>query len=132
MVAWLRPGSVHLSEIHTSQLNAHFMAGWVGLVITGLNMWPVSQLDGGHVVYAMFGPRAHWVARIFVVSSMLYIAISKTAFWTLMLLVVIMLGIKHPPTADDSVPLGPWRHALGWMSLLIPIVCCPPAGLRPG
>ena len=62
MIRWLRPDQGLVTEIRTSQLNAYFMAGWVGLLITGLNMLPVSQLDGGHVIYALFGRRAHLIA----------------------------------------------------------------------
>ena len=43
--------------------NALFMAGWVGLLVTGLNMIPVSQLDGGHIAAAVFGRRSVWIAR---------------------------------------------------------------------
>ena len=73
MIGVLRPDQGIVSEIRTSQLNAYFMAGWVGLLITGLNMLPVSQLDGGHVIYTLFGRRAHWIARGFVFAAILYI-----------------------------------------------------------
>ncbi len=43
--------------------NALYMAGWIGLLITGLNMVPLSQLDGGHVLFGLFGRRSRWIAR---------------------------------------------------------------------
>lgn len=58
LIAWLKPvGHTPGVGLAVSQLNPYFMAGWVGLMITGLNMMPVSQLDGGHVIHALFGRR---------------------------------------------------------------------------
>ena len=55
------PGYAPGAMIWFSQLNPYFMAGWVGFLITGLNMLPVSQLDGGHVMYTLFGrKRTGW------------------------------------------------------------------------
>jgi membrane-associated protease RseP (regulator of RpoE activity) len=114
------------------QLNPYFMAGWVGMLITGLNMLPVSQLDGGHTMYALFLDRAHTFARFFISFSILYVVINldEAVLWTPMLLLVIFLGIHHPPTRDDSVPLGPVRWAIGLASLAIPVLCFPLLGVK--
>jgi Zn-dependent protease len=129
MIRWLRPEAGIVSEIRSSQLNAFFMAGWVGLLITGLNMLPVSQLDGGHVIYALFGRRAHWIARGFILAAILYVVLGDALIWSPMLILVILLGTDHPPTADDSVELGGWRATLGYLSLLIPVLCFPLRGI---
>jgi Zn-dependent protease len=117
-------------QLSHSQLNPYFMAGWVGLLVTGLNMLPVSQLDGGHVVYALFGRRAHWIARTFLVLAIAYIVYTGTYSWSLMILLILMMGTDHPPTSNDQVRLGPVRIALGWLSLLIPLLCFPPRVLQ--
>ena len=116
-------------NVWTSQLNPYFMAGWVGLLITGLNMLPISQLDGGHVVYTLFGKSAHWVGRIFLFIAILFIVFADARIWILMVIIVILIGTDHPPTSDDSVPLGAFRTVLGYASLLIPIMCFPPHGI---
>jgi membrane-associated protease RseP (regulator of RpoE activity) len=107
------------------------MAGWVGLLITGLNMWPVSQLDGGHVVYALFGRRAHWIARGFVFAAILFVVLGDAMLWAPMLILVILMGTDHPRTANDNVPLSTGRRILGGISLLIPLLCFPPYGIQP-
>ncbi len=114
-----------------SQANPWFMAGWVGLLVTGVNMLPVSQLDGGHVTYALFGRKAHWVARGFmglVFGYMAYLVIVErtTPTWILMAVLVLFLGTDHPPTRDDSAHLGWWRVVLGILSLAIPLFCLVP------
>jgi membrane-associated protease RseP (regulator of RpoE activity) len=106
--------------------NPLLMAGWVGMLITGLNMLPVSQLDGGHTIYALFGRKARVIARVFVISAILFIIIFEQYTWTVMLTLVLLLGIDHPPTRDDSTPLGPWRYAIGVLSLAIPVFCFTP------
>jgi Zn-dependent protease len=126
---YLRPDIVAPQTISVNQLNPLLMAGWVGLLITGLNMLPISQLDGGHVTYALFGKRAHTLARAFVMVAIAYIIIQEIYIWTLMLVLVIMMGTDHPPTSDDTVELGPVREWVGLASLLIPILCFPPQGI---
>jgi membrane-associated protease RseP (regulator of RpoE activity) len=108
------------------------MAGWVGMLITGLNMLPVSQLDGGHVVYALFGREAYKFARAFTVVSIVYVVLNleQAAPWTLMLVLVIIMGIHHPPTADDSVELDDFRWILGVASMAIPVLCFPLQALK--
>lgn len=112
--------------IASSQLNPLFMAGWVGLLITGLNMMPVSQLDGGHVVYTLFGRKAHWIARGFMVFAIAYIIFADNWNLGVMVVLVLLMGTDHPPTRDDHARLGAVRICLGYSSLLIPILCFAP------
>jgi membrane-associated protease RseP (regulator of RpoE activity) len=116
----LPPGAV-LNVFHPL-----LMAGWVGMLVTGLNMLPISQLDGGHVIYGLFGRKAHLVARTFLVSAIALIVIFQQYNWSIMLILVILLGVDHPPTRDDRVELGPVRRVVGALSLLIPIFCFTP------
>jgi len=118
--------------IGVSQLNPYFMAGWVGMLITGLNMLPISQLDGGHTIYALFLDRAHTLARWFVSLTIFYVVVNldKAVMWTPMLVLVILMGIHHPPTANDKVELGRIRWAIGLASLVIPLLCFPIRGFQ--
>jgi membrane-associated protease RseP (regulator of RpoE activity) len=99
-------------------------AGWVGLLITSLNLIPIGQLDGGHVLYAMLRQKANLVARLLLLAAVVIVAldISELFMWMLMLFLLIMIGPSHPPTANDEEPLGWWRYVLGWLTLaFIPI-----------
>lgn len=118
--------------IGITQLNPYFMAGWVGMLITGLNMMPISQLDGGHTIYALFLDRAHTIAKWFVCLAIFYVVsnLNEAVMWTPMLVLVIFMGIHHPPTANDNVELGPVRWAIGLASLVIPVLCFPLQGFR--
>lgn len=131
MIAWLRPDYPAPAVFYLNQFNPFLMAGWVGMLVTGLNMLPVSQLDGGHVAYALLGRRAHLLARTLLIAAILFILATESYFWVIMLVLVILLGTDHPATADDTCRLGWWRRTIGWASLLIPIVCFPPLGITP-
>ncbi len=134
MMQWAHPHAAWVNErwVALSELNPLFMAGWVGMLITGLNMLPISQLDGGHTMYALFLRKAHTFARFFISFAILYVVVNldEAVLWTPMLLLVIFLGIHHPPTANDRMPLGPVRLAIGLASLAIPVLCFPLMGVR--
>ena len=95
-------------------------------------MLPISQLDGGHTIYALFGRDAHKLARAFVIVAIIYVVmyLDQAAIWTPMLILVILMGIHHPPTSDDSVELDNVRWMIGVASLAIPVLCFPLLGLK--
>ena len=117
-------------KLANNQINPYFMAGWMGLLITGVNMLPISQLDGGHVTYTLFGKWAHWIARGFLFLAIIYVVFFEVHIWFLMIVIVILIGTDHPPTSNDRMSLGPVRTAFGLVSLLIPILCFPPRGME--
>lgn len=122
------------SWVGISQLagNPLFMAGWVGMLVTGLNMLPVSQLDGGHTIHGLFGEESYKIARGFTIVAIAYVVmyIDQASIWTLMLVLVILMGIHHPPTSDDSIELDDRRWIIGVASLSIPILCFPLLGIK--
>jgi membrane-associated protease RseP (regulator of RpoE activity) len=97
-------------------------AGWVGLLITSINLFPIGQLDGGHVLYALLGRKANVIARILLALAAGTVVFFGLYMWILMIFLLIMMGPSHPPTADDEEPLGWPRIVLGWLTLaFIPI-----------
>jgi len=109
--------------------NALFMAGWVGLLVTGLNMIPISQLDGGHVAYAVFGRRGNWLARAVLLAAIATIVGLGQYNWVVMVVVVTLLGVDHPPIRDEDRPPGALRTCLGLAAFLIPLVTFMPEPL---
>ncbi|MHB1037527.1 MAG: site-2 protease family protein [Pirellulales bacterium] len=123
LIPILRPGLPAGAEL---LVNPFYMAAWVGLLVTGLNMLPIGQLDGGHVAYAVLGKRAHVLARGLLLTAIGFIVVFDQFNWILMVMLVMFIGTDHPNTADDTVPLGWGRRALGLASLAIPVLCFTP------
>jgi membrane-associated protease RseP (regulator of RpoE activity) len=126
MLAALRPDLV---AGRTIAPNAPFMAGWVGLLVTGLNMIPVSQLDGGHIAAAVFGRRSVWLARGTLLAAIAGIIAFDRFNWVVMVVVVALIGTDHPPIRDADRPLGATRTILGILSFVIPLVTFMPEPL---
>lgn len=118
-----------------STINLHpvAFAAWFGLLATALNLFPISQLDGGHISYAVLGKRSTWVTM-----GMLTVAIGLTTVssswlvWTLLLVVMLfVVGPRHPPTLNDHMPLDRTRLLLAAFAVLMLILCFTPAPIEP-
>ena len=114
-LGWLTFGPIPEGSI--IYLHPIGMAGWVGLLITALNLMPIGQLDGGHILYGLLRARAHTVASLLLTSAMAAVLVFGLWGWSLMICLLILMGPKHPPTANDNTPLGPVRIAMGWLTL---------------
>ncbi|MCC9607466.1 site-2 protease family protein [Blastopirellula sp. JC732] len=129
-MSWFQvPGYSFGDPVAQAQLNPYFMAGWVGLLVTGLNMLPISQLDGGHVAYTLFGKWSYYLAWGVIITAVTAMTLGAGWTWILMLILVLLIGPAHPPTSDDTVPIGPLRWTIGFLSLVIPILCFPPQAI---
>ncbi len=120
------PGYEVGDVVWLSQLNPLFVAGWVGMLITGLNMMPIGQLDGGHVTYTLFGKAAHWIAKGTMLFAIAFMVYYQTLMMILMVALLLLIGTEHPPTRNDNVPIGWFRWTIGLASLAIPVFCFPP------
>lgn len=99
-------------------------AGWVGLLITAINLLPVGQLDGGHILYALFHKHSRQVARI-VYAFFVGICLFFYFGWFL-LLILLAIFRNHPPTANDTLPLDPGRRFLGLLALVLFVLALTP------
>lgn len=118
---------VSSSEV-TILLHPVALAGWFGLFVTFLNLLPVGQLDGGHVVYALLGRRHKWVARAGLL-TIIGLAFLGWQGWVMWAVLVTMLGLGHPPTIDDT-PLDPARRIAAWLTIGLFAITFMPVPLR--
>jgi membrane-associated protease RseP (regulator of RpoE activity) len=106
------------------------MVGWFGCLVTAINLLPVSQLDGGHILYSIFG-RRHYLVSLSVVAVMVALAISFQYYgWLVWALLVTILGLRHPPLADEATRVDGRRLALGALALLVFIGCFVPVPIE--
>lgn len=91
-------------------------AGWIGLLVTALNLLPVGQLDGGHVGYALFG---EWQNRIskFIYGGLILLGVLGWQGWLVWAVLLWFLGIRHPVPTDWWVPLDRKRKIIGWVTV---------------
>jgi len=117
-------------------LNMHpiAFAAWFGLLATALNLFPIGQLDGGHISYAVLGPRSTYVtfATIGVAVALSAFFSSSWIVWTgLTIVMLVMFGPRHPRVYDEAVPLDRSRLILAACALLMFILCFTPAPIQP-
>lgn len=93
-------------------------AGWIGFLVTSLNLIPVGQLDGGHIAYAFLGNRHEKLSRILIVVLVL-LGVFVYEGWLVWAVLLIVLGLRHPPIVQSEVPMDSSRKLEGLAALVI-------------
>jgi membrane-associated protease RseP (regulator of RpoE activity) len=99
-------------------LNAFAFAGWLGLLVTAINLIPAGQLDGGHIVQAMLGPKSGNAVSTMAVIALLLTALFIWPSLLLFALLVLLLVGRSAPALDGISPIGIWRTAAGVSAMI--------------
>src|SRR5207247_1969660 len=106
-------------------------AAWVGFFVTALNLFPVGQLDGGRIAYALFG-RRHRLVGVTTFAALLALGVVTGAInwmvWAALLF--FLVGFHHSPPIDDVTPLTPGRWLVGVICLLLLVLLIPPVPIQ--
>jgi hypothetical protein len=94
------------------------LAGWVGLLVTSMNLLPAGQLDGGHVFRALFGKRSTYVS-IAAVLVLFFLGFFFYPGWLIFALLIFLLGVRHPPPLNDLSRLDLKRWGVGAVTLIV-------------
>jgi membrane-associated protease RseP (regulator of RpoE activity) len=116
---WTGVGHYSSAMVHA---NPTFMAAWFGLLVTALNLMPVGQLDGGHVLRAVAGRRQPLVSRVVVILAVA--TAFRGATWAAFAVIAaVFIGTAHPPVDNDDEPLGFGRQLLAAACLAVFVLC---------
>ena len=104
-------------------------AGWIGFFVTSLNLLPVGQLDGGHIAYALFGEKHSYFSKV-LIPIMFLLGLLLWEGWAIWAVLLLILGLKHPPVFYSEVPLDSKRKFIGWLGFLIFFITFTPVPFR--
>ncbi len=127
IIEWLFFPGVPVADI---SLHPVARAAWVGLLATALNLLPIGQLDGGHIMYAFFGEKHRVLSRVFVVVLGL-IGPFFAWSWFVWAVLLAIFGLRHPAIYDQA-KLGPMRTRIGWLALAMFLLSFTLAPIRSG
>jgi membrane-associated protease RseP (regulator of RpoE activity) len=121
-----------MPETQTLFLHPIGFAAWFGLLATALNLFPIGQLDGGHISYAVLGRRSTYVTVAMVAVAIALSFFSATwIVWTVLMIVMIAtFGPRHPRTLDEDVPLDRRRLMLAAFAAVMFAVCFTPVPIE--
>ncbi|MBN1921116.1 MAG: site-2 protease family protein [Anaerolineae bacterium] len=134
-IKWIIFGQPLPSNGMDVMLHPIAFAAWAGLLVTGLNLLPVGQYDGGHIAYAMWGSKTGLVARGVVIAMFTWAAILLLTghdigmTWAILGFLGLRMGLQHPAPLDDVTPLGPARQRIGWAVVVLLILILVPIPL---
>jgi membrane-associated protease RseP (regulator of RpoE activity) len=129
-VAWLHFGT--LPAGHDVFIHPMAFAAWWGLLATALNLMPFGQLDGGHLIYALFGRRAAWVsvATLTAVVSLILFSYSWISMALMLTAMAFFLGVRHPRIVDEDTPLDGGRRLVALGALMIFVLSFTPVPIE--
>ena len=128
--AWLRFGSV--TDGYTVNMHPMVFAAWFGLLATALNLFPIGQLDGGHISYAVLGRRSTFVTlgMVLCLVGLTFWSRSWVVWTVLTVAMLVAFGPRHPRVWDEDVPLDRTRLWLAVFAIVMFILCFTPAPLE--
>jgi len=131
MAAWLTFGAV--PEGFTINMHPVGFAAWFGLLATALNLFPIGQLDGGHISYAVLGRKSTAITVMMVAClvGLTFWSLSWAVWAVLMVVMLIVFGPRHPRTPDEDEPLDSTRRWLAIFAVVMFILCFTPAPIEP-
>ncbi len=126
MYDWLE----YLVPLHGDYLlHPTAFAAWVGFLVTALNLLPVGQLDGGHVARALLGSNSRYLSWV-TIAIMIGLGLTGLYIgWLLFAILILFLGVRHPPPLNDMTKLDVKRKAIGIATFLVLIVAFVPIPL---
>ena len=130
LAAWMVWGTA--PDGYSLNLHPVALAAWFGLLVTALNLFPIGQLDGGHIAYAAFGERSTRVTVV-AASAVVLLTFYSSSWIAWAVLTVIMLlkfGPRHPRTLDHHIPLDRTRLLVAVGALVMFILCFTPAPIE--
>jgi membrane-associated protease RseP (regulator of RpoE activity) len=104
-------------------------AGWVGMFVTALNLLPIGQLDGGHIVHSVFGKKSHYVSGA-VFLGLAAVTAAGNYSYIIFLVLLWFMGVRHPPTINDAEPLDRRRRLIAAVMLVLFILCFTPTPIQ--
>jgi membrane-associated protease RseP (regulator of RpoE activity) len=115
----------HIGPYTSAAVHEHptFMAAWFGLLVTCLNLLPLGQLDGGHVLRAAAGKRQPIVSAAVLVLAIVAGIVGSAVWAVFAVIVVALMGLAHPPVEDDDQPLDFGRTLVGLFGIAVFLLC---------
>lgn len=110
-------------------LSSVAFAGWFGLFVTSMNLLPIGQLDGGHIAYALLGRKQRFLS-IGMVATLIILGVIGWPGWYIWAILISFLGLQHPPTIDEDVPLDLKHQLIGWGSIALFVVTFMPVPFK--
>ena len=103
------------------------MAAWFGLFVTAMNLLPMGQLDGGHVIYSLFGSRVSRIITFSVFGALIPLGMFLWHGWLVFGALTLLLGLRHPPTLDEYTSLDKSGRLTGYAAIALFILTFVPA-----
>ena len=129
LLSKLTLGVTPLSADFNIQLHPVAFAGWVGLFVTAINLFPIGQLDGGHIIYSLFGKKSkNWAKYFFIFLLSLIYFWPSWGIWAVLLIVITRF--KSAPLLDDDVLPLKKHKIIGYLAIVIFILTFVPVPIE--
>ncbi len=116
LLTWLMVGPIGAGK--DIALHPAAFAGWIGMFVTAMNLLPIGQLDGGHLVYALLG-RGHRKFSMAMIASLLLLGVLTWPGWFVWAALIMIIGIWHPPVEDQHLPMDRRRKVLSVCTIIV-------------